>query len=292
MSTKKIFIIGGSGLVGGNCMRYFSTKSELDVVASYFSYEAKGTVYFNTLDLNDEQNFDVDAFNPDVIIHCGALTWVDYCEDHQEESYEKTVQSTKNAIALCEKYGAKMVYISTDYVFDGVNGPYSEEDKVNPVSVYGSHKLEGEKLVEALPEHLICRITNVYGDEERGKNFIARMIQNALNEKMSLNLPYDQYATPVNAADIARSLYLLLRDEKNGVYNIASTDYVNRCQLAEMVLKYYPGHRVTINPVSTETINPPAERPLQGGLKSEKLLREYPQFKFTNVDDYVKNKIQ
>lgn len=288
----KVIILGASGLVGGNCLRYFKTKKEMEVVGTYFSYSAKDTVPFNTLDLDDPNNFDIDGYQPDIILHCGALTWVDYCEEHVEESYQKTVQSTINAIQLAQKFNAKLVYISTDYVFDGKNGPYTEDAPINPLNVYAKHKLEAEELVKKeVADHLILRITNVYGDEERNKNFISRMLDNVQkNEAMEIKLPSDQYATPINAADIARSLYLLLTDNKTGIYNIASTDFVNRVQLAESVLKYFPENKITLIPVTTDVFNPPAERPLIGGLISAKFLSEYPNFHFTNVDDYLRKK--
>jgi len=291
----KVLILGASGLVGGNCLRYFNIKEDVTAIGTYFSYQAKDTFPFNTLDLDDPKNFDVDAFQPDVILHCGALTWVDYCEEHPEESYTKTVASTKNALALAKKFNARLVYISTDYIFDGDAGPYTEDHPHNPKSVYGQHKWEAEELVrQTLPEqHLILRITNVYGDEERNKNFIARMLDNvAKQEPIQFSLPADQYATPVNAADIARALYVLLRDHKTGVYNIASTDWVNRMQLANMVLKRFPNHQVNITPITTHELNQAAPRPLLGGLISKKFLDEYPDFHFTNVDDYLRKKIE
>ena len=290
----KILIRGASGLVGGNCMRYFQIKEDVDVVGTYFSYEAKDTVKFDTLDLSDPENFDIAGYNPDVILHCGALTWVDYCEENPDESYQKTVLSALNAIDLAKIYNAKLVYISSDYVFDGKNGPYTEIDAVNPISLYGKHKLEAEqKVIEALPtNHLVLRITNVYGDEERNKNVISRMLDNVLkNEPMEIKLPVDQYATPVNAADIARSLYLLLKDNKTGIYNIASTDFVNRVQLTELILKHFPEHTISITPIFTADMNQPAPRPLIGGLITKKFLDEYPNFHFTNVDDYLRKKL-
>ena len=288
----KIIILGASGLVGSNCLRYFKTKEELSVVGTYFSYQAKDTVKFNTLELDDPENFDIEGLQPDVILHCGALTWVDYCEEHPDESYQKTVESTKNAILLAKKYNSKLVYISSDYVFDGKEGPYTEDGPINPISIYGKHKLEAEKLVQELDSHLILRITNVYGDEERNKNFISRMLDNVKkSEEMEIKLPSDQYATPINAADIARSLYLLLKDGKTGIYNIASTDFVNRVQLAVHVLKYFPEHKIKIEPVTTDIFNPPADRPLVGGLITKKFLAEYPNFHFTNVDDYLRKKV-
>lgn len=285
----RIFISGASGLVGGNCLTYFKQKN-WDVTGSHFSYPTQSTVPFNTLDQNDPNNFELKTFAPDYIIHCGALTWVDYCEENKEESFQKTVQSTINLVELAKSIGAQLVFIGTDYIFDGKSGPYAEEDPVHPLSVYGQHKLEAEEYVlKHLPNSLVLRITNVYGKELRNKNFVMRLIDNVKKgEPLTLKLPVDQYATPVNALDIAKALYLLINDRKQGVYHIASTDYLNRVQLAKRVLSYLPENKATVIPVTTEEINPPAERPLYGGLKSCKFLNEYPDFEFDNVDDFLK----
>ena len=96
--------------------------------------------------------------------------------------------------------------------------------------------------------------------------------------------------TPINAADIARCLFLLLQDKKCGVYNIASTDYMNRVQLALTILKYFPTAEYDLIPLTTPEINAPAPRPLQGGLKNKKFMTEYPDFCFSTVDDYVRNR--
>lgn len=284
-----VLIIGASGLVGGNCMNYFAAKSDWKIAGTYFSYEAKNTLFFDTLDLNNPKNFDIKSFQPDVILHCGALTHVDYCEDHEEESYEKTVQSTKNIIELCKKYTSKMVFISTDYIFDGKNGPYLEDAATNALSVYGQHKLEAENLVrENINNHLILRITNVYGDEERGKNFIARVVEQIVEgKKLTLKVPNDQYATPINAHDIARSLFLLLSDEKTGIYNIASTDFMSRVQLCLRILHHFPKAEYDLFPLSTAELNQKADRPLMGGLINQKFMLEYPHFTFSTVDDYI-----
>jgi dTDP-4-dehydrorhamnose reductase len=288
----KILIIGASGLVGGNCLRYLSTQNH-DCIGTYFSYPAKDTVYYDTLNIENPDNFDLDSFVPEVIIHCGALTHVDYCEQHPEESERLTVQSTQNVIEIARKFSSNLIFISTDYIFDGENGPYDEEAIANPISVYGRHKWEAEELIKKSNlHHIILRITNVYGDEERGKNFVARIVEQAIKgQHLTLKLPVDQYATPINAHDIARAINLLLKDDQQGIYNIASTDYMNRVQLALRILKYFPKATYDLIPLSTQEMNPPAARPLQGGLKSNKFLSQFPDFLFSTVDEYVCGKV-
>ena len=282
-------IIGASGLVGGNCLRHFSEQTNINVVGTYFSYQTGELSYFDTLNPDNPENFDIEAFSPDAIIHCGALTHVDYCEDHVNESYEKTVKSTLNVIELCQKTSARMVFISTDYVFDGENGPYDEEAEVNPLGVYAKHKLEAERAVlKELPESIVIRITNVYGDEERKKNFVIRIVDQILEgKKLTLKLPVDQYATPVNASDVARAVFLLLSDNKSGIYNLNSSDYVNRVELVEIILARFPEAEYDMEELSTADLQQAALRPLKGGLLNHKFLNEYPEFRFSNVDEYL-----
>lgn len=284
----RTLILGASGLVGGNCLKHFAEQG-FDCTGTHFSFETDQTVFYNTLDPGDPQNFDIKAFAPEVIVHCGALTWVDYCEDHVEESHQKTVASTQNAVKLAKEFNARLVYLSTDYVFDGKQGFYRETDKVNPLGVYAKHKLEAEQHIQQhLYDYLICRITNVYGNEIRGKNFIARLSVNMQKgEPMELKLPVDQYATPVNAWDVARAIFKLLEANKSGIYHFASTDYLNRVQLAERVMRYFGHSQVSLIPVTTEQLNQKAARPLAGGMSAEKFNAAFPDFHWSNVDDYL-----
>lgn len=288
----KIFIAGASGLLGNNCLRHFLEQGH-EVVGSHLSFPTEQTVFYNTLEPNHVDNFNVETFNPDVIVHCGALTHVDYCETNVAESYEKTVESTKALVALSQKCEAKMVYISTDYVFDGRNGPYKEDAPVNALSIYGKHKLEAEQYVLSnLTNSLVLRITNVYGDEARGKNFIARLVDQCKNgQELTLNLPFDQYASPTNAWDIARAMLVLLSDSHTGIFHIGGTDYMNRVELAKRVLSYFPEAKYKLKAIRTESLQQAAPRPLLGGFIKEKFSSHYPEFLFGTVDEYVRSKV-
>jgi dTDP-4-dehydrorhamnose reductase len=293
LTIMKVFISGASGLVGGNCLKHF-TEMGWDVIGSYFSYPTDNTVFYDTLNPAHADNFNVKAWGPDVIVHCGALTHVDYCEDHVDESYEKTVRSTINLIQLANECTARMVYISTDYVFDGTQGPYREDAPLRPLSVYAKHKLEAEQRVVAeVANALVLRVTNVYGNEVRGKNFIARIIDQCVkHQQLTLKLPYDQYASPANAWDIARAMFVLLRDGKSGIYHIGGTDYLNRVELALRVLSYFPEAQYQLMPMSTSELGQPAARPLLGGFVKMKFSNEYPEFLFGNIDSYMQGVIR
>jgi len=285
----RVLVVGASGLVGSNLLNELKSKNIL-TLGSHYSFPTESTFFLDT------QNFKALATNevirnfaPNVIIHCGALTHVDKCEIEPKLSRELTVESTINLLNLAQELKAKFVYISTDYVFDGKSGPYTEDEPINPINVYGEHKALAENLVATSGlSFLILRITNVYGNEIRGKNFVSRIISLSKNKETThLNLPIDQFATPVNASLIAEATYHLLYNKLVGIYNISSTDYLNRVQLADRVLKYFPYEGINIEKVETKNLNQAAKRPLFGGLINKKICQALPEFSLSNLDDYL-----
>jgi len=284
----KVFIVGASGLVGSHCLKNCQ-ENGWETIGSHLSFPTAETIYFDALAQDIGEYFMLIDFKPDVIIHCAALTNVDYCESHIEESYEKTVAPTERLASYCIEQNVKLVYVSTDYIFDGLNGPYSEDAPVNPLNIYGKHKLQGEQIVSRVKNNLIVRITNVYGEELRAKNFISRLLLNLENnDAKALNLPYDQFATPVYAGDIARMIFHLLSDKKCGIYNLSSTDYINRYQLAIKVKSYFINNKsIVLQAVMTSSSSQTALRPLNGGLLNIKFIGEYPLFQFTSVDTFI-----
>jgi len=282
----KVLIIGASGLVGSNLYHTFNKENKAGInTGTHLSYPTDYTVYFDTL---KEIPLKVSKEKWDVIIHTGALTNVDQCENEEDLSYQLTVASTKMLLLLAKKDNSKFVYISTDYVFNGKNGPYTETDEVNPLNIYGKHKLESEKIVTNYSNHLILRITNVYGDEIRNKNFISRITDTLKQqENLLIKAPIDQFATPINAEDVAKAIYLLVNDNKTGIYHLAGTDYLSRVQLLQRINLYH-SNKIKIEPIKTASLNQAAPRPLHGGLIAAKFISEYPEFIFSNVDDYLK----
>ncbi|MFD2145279.1 SDR family oxidoreductase [Mucilaginibacter antarcticus] len=285
----KILVIGASGLVGSHCLSLFKNKG-FEARGTYLNYNLAGTSFFDPTRCFSEIKLNDVVFEPDVIVHCGALTNVDYCETHVAESYLSTVTSTKHIVEYSKKNAVKLIYLSTDYIFDGKKGPYAEDDVSNPLNIYGKHKLEAEDSVKQLDDFLIARITNVYGEEDRNKNFLARLlISLATNEEKTIDLPTDQFATPIYAGDIAKMLWHLIADGKNGIYNLASTDYLSRYQFGCRVKFHFKENKnLILNPISTSLINQSATRPLTGGLSNVKFSTEYPHFLFTSIDNYIK----
>lgn len=283
----QILIIGASGLVGGCTYNYFEKQTEWKLTGTYNQFQVEPHIFFNASAPETWPDFILNT-KWDIIIHTGALTNVDKCEENPELSNYLTVASVFHLTNFSARIGAKLVYISTDYVFDGKKGPYIESDKPNPINIYGQHKLAAENIIQStLSNYLILRVTNVYGTEFRNKNFVSKVISQIQNcDGITIQAAYDQFATPVSSFDIAKSMLLLLRDCRKGIYHIASTDYMSRVQLLQKI-NYYFGNKISIEPLSTKNLQQTANRPLNAGLKSYRFLLEYPHFNFSNIDNYL-----
>ncbi len=175
------------------------------------------------------------ALFPEVVIHAAAMTDVDGCERNPDEAYRINALGAKHVALACAELNAALVYVSTDYVFDGLKGtPYVEDDAVNPLSVYGRTKLEGENFVRALaPRHYVARTSWVYAPGR--KNFVTRVLQLA-SERPRLGMIITEFGSPTYAPDLAAAIAQLLRHPQCGVYHLANDGGVNRYDFARAIL--------------------------------------------------------
>lgn len=221
----------------------------------------------------EEVNRVVKEFAPDVIFHCAAWTAVDKAEDMSDACYNVNVVGTKNIVDASIEVGATTIYMSTDYVFDGTKeGLYTEEDKVNPKSVYGKTKFLGEEEVRRNPKHFITRISWVFGIN--GHNFIRTMLKLAENHS-ELNVVDDQFGSPTYTVDLAKTLIDMSNSDKYGTYNVTNSEYCSWAEFAEYIFESNK-KCVKVNKVTTEeyleiTGTKQAYRPRNSRLDKSKL---------------------
>lgn len=221
----------------------------------------------------EEVNKVVKEFAPDVIFHCAAWTAVDKAEDMSDACYNVNVVGTKNVVDASLEVGATIIYMSTDYVFDGTKeGLYTEEDKVNPKSVYGKTKFLGEEEVRRNPKHFITRISWVFGIN--GHNFIRTMLKLAENHS-ELNVVDDQIGSPTYTVDLAKTLIDMSNSDKYGTYNVTNSEYCSWAEFAEYIFESNK-KCVIVNKVTTEeyleiTGTKQAYRPRNSRLDKSKL---------------------
>ncbi|MEM7819477.1 MAG: dTDP-4-dehydrorhamnose reductase [Candidatus Aenigmatarchaeota archaeon] len=266
----KILNIGASGLVGGSLYKKLSNKAY--ILGTYNQIKIDNFVKLDIVNKDDVMKV-VSDFYPDIIFLTAALTNVDLCEENKELCWRINVQGTRNVVHAANKIGAKLIFFSSDYVFDGKSGPYSEEDKINPINNYGKSKIEAENIIKELSDYLIIRTTVVYGNELQCKNFASRTIK-SLREGKTVKAVVDQISTPTYVGDLADKVIILTKRKKKGIYNVAGPDLMSRYEFAKHIANVFNLDENLIVPVTTLELRQKAPRPLKAGLKTNKLYME------------------
>ena len=225
---------------------------------------------FDIVDFEVMEKF-ITNYMPDAVIHCAAYTAVDKAEDEQGLCQLVNASATENIAEICKKINAKMLYISTDYVFDGTkDGFYEVDDKPNPINVYGKTKLIGEQVVQRILEkYYIVRISWVFG--EHGNNFVKTMLRLGRKYK-ELNVVADQYGSPTYTADLAPLLVDMIQTEKYGIYHATNEEVCTWAEFAEEIFKI-AGMDVKVNYITAAEYPTRAKRPINSRLNKEKLNR-------------------
>src|SRR6056300_1548226 len=226
--------------------------------------KAMGTAAYASMDITNAADVSsvVGAFAPDVIIHGAAMTHVDECELHPKKATLMNVEGTRNIAHAANEVGAHVVHISTDFIFDGKDGPYKEDALAQPLSHYGWTKLEAEEIIQELPSWSILRTVLVIGmAEDLSRSNIVLWAKGALEKGQPINVVDDQYRTPTLAEDLAKGCQLIEQHEAEGIFNISGKDFMSIMELVERVADYFDLDKSIINRVSSETLNQPAKRP-------------------------------
>ncbi len=263
----KYLITGVGGQLGFDVRRDLLRRdvSESDVVAPSSK----------ELDITDARAVEkyIGNSQPNVIIHCAAYTNVDGAESDQEACRKVNVEGTRNLVRAAEKVDAKMIYISTDYVFDGESAePYEIDAKTNPKSVYGQTKYEGEEIVREYPKHFIVRIAWIFGIN--GRNFVKTMLKVA-NDRDEVAVVDDQIGSPTYTVDLAKFLVDLSKTEKYGIYHATNEGFCSWAEFTEEIYKN-AGLDTKVKKVSTEEYielsgKPQAERPRYSKLSKDSI---------------------
>jgi len=208
------------------------------------------------------------TLKPRVIINSAAYTDVDGCESNVETAMAVNGEGVGLLALTAREIGAKLVQVSTDYVFDGGKGsPYLEDDPVGPLSIYGESKLAGELNAAMAPEHLIVRTQWLYGIH--GKNFVETMLRLA-GERSELAVVDDQIGSPTFTRDLALAIKALVDRGCSGVYHVANSGFCSWNDFAKAIFAE-EGLTVTVSPMTTEQLNRPARRPLYSTLDCTRL---------------------
>jgi dTDP-4-dehydrorhamnose reductase len=267
----KYLILGANGLIGQHFVRLCKEKG-IDYVGTRYSREGEELIPFNQLEF-DRIPFFFDEVSPTVVVNSiGLAGGVNFCEENPEIGREYHVDATKTMVDWCRQNNVVFVYLSTDYVFDGKNPPYKEDDKTNPLNLYGELKLKGEQYIRAnLERYVIARTTNVYGwdPETQTPNFLMYLYQ-TLEEGKPFKAPSFLRGNPTYVRDLAKAILELIDKKQYGLFHIVGSGYINRYDWAIKFCKIAGLDREKISEVK----NPPENivpRPFESNLNTEKV---------------------
>lgn len=268
----KLLLIGASGVLGSRL--YNDTiKKKWNVLGTYCSHGYEGLFY---LDLRDRKSTEktFNFFNPEVVVLAGGITDVDLCESRPRLAEEVNIRGTLNLLKRTKERNAKLVFLSTDYIFDGENGPYKEDDKPAPINVYGRTKLEAEGAIKGiLKDYLIVRTAQLYGRDFHGKNSTVKIIRNMQNNK-KVYAADDFYCTPTYVGSLSKSIVELVEKDKADVYHLSGTDFINRYEYVNKIADIFMLDKNVIKRVKLKDLHLKAKRPKKAGLKVDKIKKE------------------
>jgi len=254
----RILITGSKGQLGSQLLKLAGPQHEL------FGYDLD-------MDITRPEQITAEFLKvkPQVVIHCAAYTDVDGCEENIELAYQINTRGTENLAREAKKYGADFLFISSDYVFDGIKKtPYLETDKPNPLSVYGDSKYQAEQLVQQITsQHYIVRTTGVYSIY--GKNFVDTVIK-AARCSSNLSMVDDQICTPTFSLDLARCIYSLIDSRLYGLYHATNS---GQCSWYQFTLQIFDIMKIEVdlNPVKSSKLSRKAKRPAYSVLENANL---------------------
>lgn len=258
----KILVTGSNGQLGHDVINELNNRG----------YSVKG-VDIDEMDITDYESVKsvFESFIPDAVIHCAAWTAVDAAESNVDKCRLVNAVGTKNITENAQKIGAKLIYISTDYVFNGEGEtPWKPYDKKEPINTYGLTKYEGEKEVEKYEKSFIVRIAWVFG--KNGKNFV-KTVLNLAKDRDTLSFVNDQIGTPTYTFDLARLLADMLESDKYGVYHATNEGgFISWYDFVLEILKQMGKNGITVNPVSSESFVTAAKRPKNSRLDKSCLI--------------------
>ena len=277
--AKTILITGSNGLLGQKLVHLLKQKN--NVIASskgacLISNQSDFT--YHSLDITDENAIfeTFEKYKPDAVINTAAMTNVDGCEDDKVLCDKINVTAVEFLANACEQYNSHFIHISTDFIFDGEDGPYSENDKANPLSYYGLSKWKSEKILQkSTCKWTILRTIILYGTAENlQRNNIVLWGRKALKDGQELNIIDDQFRSPTLAEDLAEACRLAFEKQATGIYNASGKDIMSIYEMVERMADFYKCDKSQINRISSTTLNQKAKRPPKTGFVLNKIIND------------------
>ncbi len=296
----RILVTGANGLLGQKLIQLLAAQKEVKVIAS-----SRGVtrlqdieVPYHPLDVTIKKDVLVlfKEIVPDTVIHTAAMTQVDDCELNQEDCKVANIEAVRNIVDGCREIGAHLIHLSTDFIFDGSEGPLTEEAQPSPVNFYGETKLEAEKIIiNSGIKWAMARTVLVYGIVPglSRSNIILWVKENLENHK-TINVVNDQWRTPTLAEDLAQGCWLIAKNSAIGIFNISGKDMLTPYDMALKVADYFHLDNKYIVKANSSNFSQPAKRPAKTGFVIDKAIRAlaYNPHSFEEGIEIIANQVE
>lgn len=270
---QTILVTGATGQLGSELMKLFR-EAPFEVHGTYNETEPDSEENYHKMDLTleDEISQTIRKLQPDVIVHCGAMTDVDACEENPELAEAINQRATEIIVDIAKETNCRLYYVSTDFVFDGERGNYYEDSVENPIQTYGKTKLNGERAVVGMKENLFCiiRTSVVFGSQEG--NFVSWIIE-SLESGESISIIQNQWVTPTYSVDLAEKILQLILENRFGVWNISCSDKLSRLEMAYIISNTFDMGPERIKAIKMDELKWAARRPVDSTLNTSKIGR-------------------
>ena len=278
---KTILTTGSNGLLGQKLTEKILAEDRVKLIATSKGanrYPTENGYDYAEMDIlnPDQVKSVIEKYKPDAIIHTAAMTNVDTAEANKELCHQLNVDAVQTLLSLCEERDIQLIHLSTDFVFDGADGPYREEDAVNPVSYYGESKvLAEEMLTSSNANWTILRTILVYGiTNDMSRSNIVLWAKGALEKGLPINVVNDQWRMPTLAEDLAEACLLAVEKNARGIYHVSGKDYMSIADLVRKVADYWGLDHTIISEISSDSLNQSAKRPIKTGFVLDKTIKD------------------
>lgn len=278
----KILLTGSNGLLGQKLVQLLLQQPQVAVVATARGANRLADLHpnlcFVPLDVTDEAQVRqvLAQEQPTHVIHTAAMTQVDECELSKAACWLQNVTAVEHLAAACADLAIHLTHLSTDFIFNGQEGPLTEEAVPDPISHYGASKLAAEQVVQATPglRWAIARTVLVYGTVHGGgRSNIVLWVRDSLRKSQKIKVVDDQWRTPTLAEDLAQGCWLLARQSAQGIYHLSGRELLTPYQMAQQVAAFFGLDQALLEQVDSSTFSQPAKRPLRTGFIIDKAVR-------------------
>lgn len=265
---KRILIVGSNGMLGQRTVEFFSRQQNFEILGCSVEENSVSNCEYVCCDLTKRDNIKniIYDFYPDFVVNAAAYTNVDQSETERETAWKVNVKGVEYLAEASRVLDCHLIHISSDYVFDGTNGPYTEDAKPHPLGYYGRTKLASENALKISGAiHTILRTNVLYGIANSRPDFV-RWVINSLKEGKEIRIVTDQYNNPTFIDDLVQAVSRVIEFRKEGIYHIGGRDFLSRYKFTEEIAEFFNLNKNLIKPIETEELNQKARRPLKSGL--------------------------